>query len=86
MKPDATVTLSPIPNPRGHDGPAPAGDNDRSAPRAPFSTLLGQYSTPPFAPWPPAAADIKTPVAGAGTQTVQPAERGRRQGQRRGRG
>lgn len=86
MKPEATVTLSPILPSHGHDGPAPADDNHGSAPRAPFSTLLGQYSTPPFAPWPQAPADIKTPVAGAGTQTVQPAERGRRQGQRRGRG
>ena len=65
-------------------GSAPVSEDNTPRPR--FAHFLEQCSTPPFAPWPQAVGDIKTPVATPPSQITQPADRGRRQGQRRGRG
>lgn len=69
---------------RDPHSPAPASSDTSTQPR--FANLLEQCSTPPFAPWPQAVGDIKTPVASPPSQITQPAERGRRRDQRHGRG
>jgi len=66
-------------------------EHDTDAPPKPparpgrFADVLGQ-AMPPFAPWPLAGADIKTPMAPPPSQITQPAERNRQQEKRRERG